>query len=346
VQSDTVPVAPGTGCPNGISLVPQYDPVDRVVAWLPQQTLMPQTRYNVRLLVPQSDSDPAGVRAFDGVPLAKETTFAFTTGNAASLPTPPEPVRNVDFCYTPDNVCALPVNACSAATVGPTVQTPGPIGVFSGGACGATNCHGPANTPTVGANSKIAVGSALILSTDGTITGIPSAVQQLLAPQAQVATETATGADPKAPARSTTTPFGQNMPYIDANNPGNSFLLYKLIIGLGPSSSYDVDYYNCADFPDGGLIPTDNAGNCPSDAGVVAPPALVTAGELIPGPVEPWVPDDVAAANPPVAGELARLRFRIRGLPMPFPGGFTARQNALTLSAWIAAGGVAHACSP
>src|SRR5882724_5691052 len=59
-------------------LVPEYDPVDRVAVWK-GASLLPNQRYNVRLLLPTSPDDTTtGIRAFDGVPLDKEYTFAFT----------------------------------------------------------------------------------------------------------------------------------------------------------------------------------------------------------------------------------------------------------------------------
>jgi hypothetical protein len=165
------------------------------------------------------------------------------------------------------------------------------------------------------------------------------------------------------------------MPFVDAKNPGNSYLLYKALlaspqrcpekdeetarrvtafcsangyvsISRFTPAGYGADQYSCADLRSLGYI-NDGGAGCTSDAGLTGPPTRVAAaGDLIPAPVQSWVPD--AAWQPPVTGEYDRLRLRIRGQsmsPLTGPMGcFTPRQYLLTLSAWIAAGAATSAC--
>jgi hypothetical protein len=331
-------------CLNG-SLSPQYDPVDRVAVWKPTAKLDPNTRYNVKLLAPADENDPYGIRAFDGAPLEGEPTFAFTTGDGSNLAV--EPKRHIGFCDVPQQLCQVPAarNMCKIRTAADSVG--GPFRIFSGCTDGNMSCHGsaPSNYPPLG--------GVLQLETTTDI--------RRLVEQAQVATETATGPDPAVAQRSVGTPFGVNMPYIDAKNPGNSYLLYKVILASPPRcplnpdeesaytdpvncsgsgyespSGFASDLYDCAAVPDAG--PT-------ADGGCAAPPPSarkVAQGDLIPTRVEPFVPPNEWHA--PAPGEYARLRQRIRGEPMPFGGSPSPRAWAANLSAWIGDGAVVEEC--
>jgi hypothetical protein len=170
---------------------------------------------------------------------------------------------------------------------------------------------------------------------------MPAAIQQFVS-QSVVATQTATGPSPRTPERSAATPFGQNMPYIDANSPGNSYLLYKLIIGgLRFTPAFDQNYYDCNAI-DAGLLPGADTPACTSMAPFPTPPKIAAMGQVTPGPVDPWVPADQSQLAS--ADEIARLRLRIRGEPMPAPSGIFAHGDAVTLSAWIAEGAPSNDC--
>ncbi len=353
VQSAPVGAGAPADCIGG--LTPKYDPVDRVAVWIPPP-LMPMTRYNVRLLAPQDENDANGIRAFDGVPLEKEFTFAFTTGDNTAMAI--EPKRDITFCSTP-SFCTAPSDVCSDPRVDTNIHGPNSL---LGGCAGSSNghCHSPA-PPEI--PITILVGSVLAFSGDA---GVPEAVRQLVE-QSVVASETATGPDPAAPRRGAKDIFGQNMPVIDATNPGNSYILYKLILAMPPRCPFDpneesanpslassackgsgyggpegftANEYNCTDFPP--PQPKDPAGNCPTDAGVTPPAVAGMPGQRIPPLVEPWVPDDQWRA--PANKEYDRLRLRIRGEPMPPSGSLTPRQDALAISAWIAAGAAVTTC--
>jgi hypothetical protein len=190
-------------------------------------------------------------------------------------------------------------------------------------------------------------GSALLLSSDGTAAGVPSTVKQLAA-DAVVATETATAVRADRPQRSPGTPFGQNMPYIDPKFPGNSYLLYKLILGMQPpstSSNFSADYYDCASLAEAGVLTIDGGTCDDSDGGLgTTPTKAVSSGDATPAPVEPWIPD--GAWQKPVDGELDRLKARIGGAAMPYPTGGEPRASVLTLGAWIEQGARSDGCPP
>jgi hypothetical protein len=350
VQSCTVgPSAQCDGqCLGGLS--PEYDPIDRVVVWKNVQ-LAAGLRYNVRLVVPTSDDDVNGIRAIDGAPLAKEYTFAFTAGDPSKMAPDPDAIKPelaaaetvvtqraaINFCST-SPLCPVPTSKCTTPGTDLLIQSPQ---FFLQNSCAAGgNCHG---VPQPG--QKGPAGSVLSFTdADG---GIAAAVNRLVL-QSTVATENAVAADPATARRGPLDVFGVNMPYFDAKNPGNSFLLYKVILGMGPrcgpqqesaNPAYDcmaalaplaTDEFLCRDIqckPDAGGDRPQVDGGPPAVAGQPAPP-------LVPG----WVPDD--RWKPAAAGEYARLRTRIRGDGMPPPTlpAPTSYQNARDLSAWIAAG--------
>jgi hypothetical protein len=183
--------------------------------------------------------------------------------------------------------------------------------------------------------------------------GVPAAVTRLVN-NVTVATESAVGPDPNAPQRSPNAVFGVNMPYIDGatKNPGNSFLLYKVILGLAPRCGHldeespnpslnatactpvagqlTAPEYLCSDIqckPEAGASVPQVDGGAPGQPGQPAPPIAPS-----------WVPAD--HWKPPAAGEYNRLRGRIRGDGMPPLSQLhpTPYQSAIALSAWIAKG--------
>ena len=341
-------------------LAPEYDPVDRVAVWK-NAALQAGLRYNVRLLVPQNDDDPTGIRTIDGTPLEAEYAFAFTAGDpskAAGAGGIDPALANeeltvtkragITYCST--GLCSVPSMGCTTplpdqAVFGPRGTLVSSAGISS--CAGSPLCHvPPAQGPT---GITVPVGSVLTLS--------DQAIVQLVA-NAVVATETAVGPDPGAPRRSPKDVFGVNMPYIDGmnNNAGNSYLLYKLILGMAPrcgrptneetpnpsfpqlpkNCTLSTPEYLCKDVT---CLPDAAAPTPRVDGG---PPGL--AGTPIPPVVPSWVPE--AQWQPPLPGEYDRLRTRIRGEGMPAVQGGMPYENALAVSAWIAAGATVVDCPP
>jgi hypothetical protein len=331
---------------EGAGFAPTYDPVDRIATWTIRGELFPLTRYNVRVLAPRDANDANGIRAFDGAPLEKEYIFAFTTGRSgAGL----EPPRRPGFCDV-KHLCAVRDSACDEAE-GATPQTESPHDFFVRSCATTGNCHG-------GGKPSSGISGDGFRFRDAPSESIAPRVREWVN-EAVVAKETAIGIDPTVPSRNALAAFGRNMPYIDAANPANSYLLYKIILALGPRCPFEPNEESatsdptvCA--PDGGygrwvydqnwyscdVAQRNGDGACRSDAGgdglKVGSP-----GRLITPLIEPRIPE--GEWRPPAPGEYERLRARIRGSGMPH-GGIVSRAEALAISAWIAGGANVEDC--
>ncbi len=351
---------------SAAALAVEYDPVDRVVVLKPQRPLA-AGQYKVRVLAPKSDTDETGIRAFDGVPLAQETSFELTVDASvtsvegcpwgAPLPTC-EPRRTVDYCTPVEKACML--GTCTVPqSVGESVAS------YMGGYCALSTCHVP-SLPKRGP-----IGEAFLLNDGPDAGGVAGAIARIVHERV-VAPESATDPDPAAPRQAGQGTLVGNMPYIDPGNPGNSFVLYKMIIGMlhcpagendavlpesmhcapGADGGYqgsltvqpNAAFYKCSDITtalgEAGVEP--DAGTCPKLDPTTLPLPLHAEGDFIPYLVEPWVPDSKWAS--PIAGEYARLRYRIRGNPMPSSDGLEGPQNMHMISAWIAKGAPTAPC--
>jgi uncharacterized membrane protein YgcG len=171
---------------------PFYDVIERVAVYR-LGGLQPGVRYTVTIWSPD-DNQGTGFRAFDGAPLAATTTFSFTTSTnpTTSANEPTQPV----------------VNFCSQCTNNHVVRGGGQI-LLQG--CAFGTCHGtdteggPPNNldlSTFEAFQRTAIGHVAHQTLSG-----PTSTPEVLA-----------------------TRFGASMPLIDRNQPGNSYLLYKILI--------------------------------------------------------------------------------------------------------------------
>lgn len=333
---------------------PEYDPVDRVAVWKPSHPLEPGVRYTVVIRPPEDESDMEGIRAFDGAPLEAPYIFSFTTerrspctehsdctGSArcecqdqactrttCQLPSR-EPKRHIDYCYEPVELCAFSTGACLLSERMP-MTTPGPRKQLHG--CATARCHGAdsGETGLVGPSGH----GALLLENDG--------IRHYVG---KVARTTATSPNPTAVNRSGI-PFGVNMPYVDPGFSANSYLLWKLVLGLEGKdavvkrSVHSADGYRCEDVAE--LFHTEAPANetCPPPPAV---PPLARAGEVRPDPVEAWILPELS--QPIAEGEYERLRRALRGHGMPLgPDATTHPGLVRTISAWITAGAPAPDC--
>ncbi|MBK8251509.1 MAG: hypothetical protein IPK82_02430 [Polyangiaceae bacterium] len=165
------------------------------------------TLYKVTLFVPSIEGDctgedpvSCGVRAFDNAVLAQAYTFTFKTVATDPGDVPDETPPPADFCGTTGALNSL-------------------IG------CGYSPCHAPV---------KDGPGAAAGLDLSGLLLDDPFPLQATainrVAHQTQMG-ESASNIE-ETPAR-----FGRAMPIIDAfdpgnsGNPGNSYLMYKLLVG-------------------------------------------------------------------------------------------------------------------
>jgi len=213
LRSDTADVATFVDCANGVFLQPSYDPVKREVV-LRQEAgvrLATDTLYKLTVLQATTDGEcsteeptACGVRAFDRAALDKAYAYSFTTAETS-------PENAVDESAPPAVFC-------------------NPEGSFDGAAfalsgCAYSPCHAPA--PALGAAegldfSGISNGDDLYPTSSTAINRVAHGTQ--MGGRADDIEET--------PAR-----FGRAMPIIDAHDPGtagspgNSYLMYKLLVG-------------------------------------------------------------------------------------------------------------------
>ena len=275
-----------TGDPKVAGSIPfevAYDPVERVVEYrMPAgYGFVPRSLYQLELTVPVDEGD-YGIRAFDGAPLRE-----------ADLP------LHISF-FTSDAPADLPVEA--APTCDDIVNQ-----VFGQlGNCAGSECH------QRGGNR---LGDMDLLDAPhGLWLDKPADVQ--LSAVARVARQTELGDQSGGVPVESGPRFGVRMPLLDPQNPGGSYLLYKLL-------------RNPANFE--ACLPDASAALChePADPCVSTHTALpLPAGECI----------------VPPADELDRLReWFVRGEPMPRVSSLGAQGNVRlqglrALSRFIAAG--------
>jgi hypothetical protein len=218
VRSATTPVASLEGCIDHVFLEPTYDPVRRAATYrLPAgQRLSPGTLYQVTAFSPPVEST-SGFRAFDRAPLRANVEVRFTTVDADPEGTSDDVPPSGDlFCCQPaceadDPACRVcPGGESGAAT---TLQT-----------CAFAGCHGAGSDPAKPAGAAM----GLYLAPPG-LPGQPYADPIAATAIEHVAHQTQTGEDGDDPDSVGTARFGRSMPIIARRNPGQSYLLYKLL---------------------------------------------------------------------------------------------------------------------
>jgi len=206
---------------------PGYDPVRRQVVFRLNEGRrhLPDTSYRLTVFDPEADDDASGFRAFDGATLDRTYAYDFSTqpeGGAERDEVAPGPDAYCAAvaCFrdcADDAACAADCrplcvdNACfgEGDLLAPRVLG-GPPAVFE--SCALPGCHGAGLD-----QDELAMSLAL-----ADVGRLDNAI-------GRVAHQTQTGAEADEP-RFNPTPFGRAMPLIDPGNPGNSYLLYKLII--------------------------------------------------------------------------------------------------------------------
>ncbi|WP_437737052.1 hypothetical protein [Sorangium sp. So ce1335] len=201
-------------CVNPIPLAATYNPVQREVILRQvegMQGLVPGSRYALTVLGPVDEDAPSGVRAFDGAPLRDNVRIEFTV--AATNPpqaTPEFRMPGGDFYCQRDLECVM--EKCDDDPVCTMCVRGAAYVLFS-----CAGCHIDGNAS---AGLNLNVGAPLFNNVAPLLeTAIGRAAHQTqVGEHAHLAEQT--------PER-----FGRAMPIIDPNNPGNSYLLYKIIIG-------------------------------------------------------------------------------------------------------------------
>ncbi len=260
-----------------------YDPVTRVVTLSNPNAngdrwLVPGQPYKVVFPVPKGDDDQSGVRAIDRATL--DPAVSHQIGFQVA------PARNDLSADTPMHFCR---------DVLPIFQV----------RCAGSTCHG---TPGDAPGGRLLPAAGLVLQTP---IGVLHTAVGLASVEANTGPLAGSG---RAPGRI----FGVDMPIIAPGNPGNSWLMYKLLLAR-PQETSDVAKATC----DGSAL----------DPGAPLGPTT----SFLP------LPDD----------ERTRLADHMRGNPMPYPPapGKDDRSQNLTFQelervrSWITQGAVVEDCS-
>ncbi len=215
VQASAEPVASLDDCRGGIFLEPSYDPIRRQITLrqspdASKAHLASATTYYVTVF-PPPDAVSDGIVAFDGAPLDAPTSFHFTTLDADPADAKVEPLPDPVFC-SPDKG-----------------KTAGALDHLKN--CATAGCHvnGAEDPKDPGVPLDAPVG--LDLSDAATIRA--TAISH-------VAHQTQTG-EHAAIGENSGLRFGRAMPIVDPGNPGNSYLLYKIITSRDNTTEPDAD---------------------------------------------------------------------------------------------------------
>ncbi|MCC6644785.1 MAG: Ig-like domain-containing protein [Polyangiaceae bacterium] len=200
----------GAPIAGAVSFQPDYDPLTRTVVYRPQGTYQPGTLYTVILRKPSEEDNGFGFRAWDGAELERTVTFQFETTLDPSKHDPPSPSglcgvcsptqQSVDVGGKPTTVSSAPGRTDEQAML--------TLGGCAYGGCHAGSQEAPAGVLGLDLSSYDAIQRTALSRT---------AVQTLRGPTATAERSAAL--------------FGVGMPRIDPGNPGNSYLLYKVLVG-------------------------------------------------------------------------------------------------------------------
>lgn len=206
---------------------PAYDPARRQVVFRLSEGRrhLPGTAYRLTVFDPDEDVDETGFRAFDGATLDRAYVFDFTTqAEGGDERDELEPGRDA-YCAAVDCFRGCDGDPACAAGCRPLCvddacfgdgdliapRAPGGFpALFE--SCNLPGCHRPGR-------DFVETTMGLDLSS---LSGLEGAI-------GRVAHQTQTGAGADEPTVNPD-PFGRRMPLIDPGNPGNSYLLYKLIL--------------------------------------------------------------------------------------------------------------------
>jgi hypothetical protein len=199
-----------------------YDPVSRVVR-LCFSTPSSDQSYRLTIAPPSDHNDPYGLRAIDGALLDP------TQGGVCAASSLPScvlefPVKSGPSTYTG-------VDACSGAAVIDFCTDVAPI--FAGTCSAKAGCHVGGKT-----QDQLPLGPAAGLFLDTSAHIRATAINR-------VAQGSNTGS--RAASHASTRPFGVDMPIIDAASaPGDSWLVYKLLLAAPACTVEPVDPNSCS----------------------------------------------------------------------------------------------------
>lgn len=300
---------------NYLEPTPSYDPVARVVRLC--VVLQADQSYQLTILSPGDAADPLGLRAIDGAELNPSATASYTFPVIAG-----PAYAGVDAC---------PQGGAAGDDAGvPIVQSPvdfcGQVLPIFAAKCGSPGCH----------SSSLPAEGLQMTSAQGILATAIGRVSQ----ESNTGTR-ASVAQPQAGGQ-----FGVDMAIIGSANPGESWLLYKLLMAVPPACSSTPQ-------PGAGTGDGGDAGAASADAGCYVGPD--DGGYAMP---DAGAPHDVTWA-PLSDSERATLAGIIPGREMPFPLTPSAAiddptnvssnltlDELETVSLWIQQGAVVPSCSP
>ncbi len=269
LESVLADVVNASQCATGIVLEPSYDPVLREVDYrqVPGNSrLVPGALYQLSVYTAISAAD-SGIRSFDGVPL--EVPASILVG---VLDDPPGAVPPYEPLPTGDHFCTSPEPTCAGSTCARSVAE------MLGG-CAYSGCHA-GNPGTAAEGLELGSPATLLATAIG-----------------HVAHETETGEAAQDPEQ-TSLRFDRAMPILDADVPGDSYLIYKLLARHG--------------LPLSNPFPPDPSG----DPGVDPPEVVRLRSFLVVG--MPMPPGNVSPLVPLRAGEPEWLSaWLLQGAPLP-----------------------------
>lgn len=211
LQPNSDPVKTLQDCTQQVFLEPSYDPVRRTVTYrLPATgSLIADTKYWLTILAP-TEASTFGFHAFDGAALDTNTTVQFSTAVTNPPGGPVDPSLDEAAKQAVSNELFCVASAC-VASCGADDTCKGKCPVAKSLPAGCAGCHGPIEFGGSAMGLDLSAGNR-----------IPEII-------GRVANQTQTGANADEP---DTKPrrFGRAMPQIEAGNPGNSYLLYKMLI--------------------------------------------------------------------------------------------------------------------
>jgi len=276
LHSQSKAVTRPSDCTDAEFLEPHYDPVSRIATYFqdPASPVVPDQLYT--LTVFRYDGN-LGFRAFDGVPLDQTTEFSFTAAATTA---------SVEVPSTANGWCGVGLGCGDFCGGG--------AGIVMRGSC--TSCHDTV-TPAVdpGLNKLLDPAMGLVLTS---LAGIEESAKDKPAHGSQKGGAAQRSAD--TPLR-----FGDAMAIVKSGNPGQSYLLYKILSNINP---------------------------VPAQMGAPALPIVA---------LDPDDPDDVLAEGE--AERLQRSV--VTGMSMPPQSSYNiTHKDAETISAWIDAGAQLPVC--
>ena len=243
VRPATTPVTGPADCTQGQFFSPTYDPVRReVVLRLSEGARLDKaTEYTVTVLRPTEDG-ASGIRAFDWAPLEQTMEFVFRTSAVDPPGAPAEGEDELAYVET-DAFCSQSAICLASCAGDSTCEKTCQSAQQALSSCAFGGCHAEGGRTLEGSSESVYIGPAMGLILCTQPPGSAACPVKYLSPMlataiGKVAHQTQQGENGRDgdvnPVLDEPRRFGRAMPIIDPGNPGNSYLLYKILRGIDP----------------------------------------------------------------------------------------------------------------